>query len=288
MLDGECSAPSWSTPHPPSLRSGTFSHTGRRGRPAGEKGNRFTAAGNHHRSRLTEALIWRLSFSPCGRRWPSRSEAQARPDEGCWPERGAPSWNTPSSVPHSSKGMKKTKFLYPPPFSLSHNLRHRLHGNLVRTGYQGGRRCRAGRVAETRLEIFIRGPGPLRGSPAPAEATAGAPTIGQDHRRGAGKAPNIYFTRCRPSAPLPDCLNSQTEKSGRGNGETCAQYSPHRDRSSILFRRRSSLCRNEQICEVASSKRSTSKRTAICPTQSTSASPPRQPRSPVASGGYRP
>ena len=86
-----------------------------------------------------------------------------------------------------------------------HNPRHRLHGNLVRTGYQGGRRCRAGRVAETRLEIFIRGPGPLRGSPAPAEATAGAPTIGQDHRRGAGKAPYIYFTRCRPSAPLPDC-----------------------------------------------------------------------------------
>ena len=124
----------------------------------------------------------------------------------------------------SSKGMKKTKFLYPPPFNPSHNLRHRLHGNLVRTGYQGGRRCRAGRVAETRLEIFIRGPGPLRGSPAPAEATAGAPTIGQDHRRGAGKAPYIYFTRCRPSAPLPDCLNSQTEKSGRGNGETCIHY----------------------------------------------------------------
>ncbi len=90
----------------------------------------------------------------------------------------------------------------------------------MRTGYQGGRRCRAGRVAETRLEIFIRGPGPLRGSPAPAKATAGAPTIGQDHRRGAGKAPYIYFTRCRPSAPLPDCSrqgeffdNSQT-----GNG----------------------------------------------------------------------
>ena len=119
----------------------------------------------------------------------------------------------------SQHGMKKTKFLYPPPFRLSHNLRHRSHGNLVRTGYQGGRRCRAGRVAETRLEIFIRGPGPLRGSPAPAEATAGAPTIGQDHRRGAGKAPYFYFTRHRPSAPLPDCSrqgelfdNSQTRK----------------------------------------------------------------------------
>ncbi len=48
---------SWSTPHPPSLRSGTFSHRGRRG-------SRFTAAANHHRSRLTEALISRLSFSP--------------------------------------------------------------------------------------------------------------------------------------------------------------------------------------------------------------------------------
>ncbi len=185
----ERGAPSWNTPHPPSLRSGTFSHTGRRG-------DRFTAAGNHHRSRLTEALISRLSFSPCGRRWPSRSEAQARSDEGCWTECSAPSWNIPSSVSAPSTGMrKKTKFLYPPPFRLSHNLRHRPHGNLVRTGYQGGRRCRAGRVAETRLEIFIRGPGPLRGSPAPAEATAGAPTIGQDHRRGAGKAPYIYFTR---------------------------------------------------------------------------------------------
>ena len=74
--------------------------------------------------------------------------------------------------------------LHPPPFRCFHNPRHRPHGNLVRTGYQGGRRCRAGRVAETRLEIFIRGPGPLRGSPAPAKATAGAPTIGQDHRRG--------------------------------------------------------------------------------------------------------
>ena len=252
---GRSAAPNWSTPHPPSLRSGTFSHTGRRG-------DRFTAAGNHHRSRLTEALISRLSFSPCGRRWPSRSEAPARSDEGCWTERGAPSWtpHPPSlrSVSHtgrrgrfrpaippfeitealisrlsfspcgrrwpsrseaqarSDEGVgrsaarqgtsphplrlpardeKKTKFLYPPPFRLPHNLRHRPHGNLVRTGYQGGRRCRAGRVAETRLEIFIRGPGPLRGSPAPAEATAGAPTIGQDHRRGAGKAPYIYFTR---------------------------------------------------------------------------------------------
>ena len=119
----------------------------------------------------------------------------------------------PASVPHSSNGMKKTKFLYPRPFRCFHNPRHRSHGNLVRTGYQGGRRCRAGRVAETRLEIFIRGPGPFRGSPAPAKATAGAPTIGQDHRRGAGKAPYIYFTRCRPSAPLPDYLNGQT-----GNG----------------------------------------------------------------------
>ena len=33
-------------------------------RPAGGRGSRFTAAGNHHRSRLTEALISRLSFSP--------------------------------------------------------------------------------------------------------------------------------------------------------------------------------------------------------------------------------
>jgi hypothetical protein len=36
--------------------------------PHGEKGNRFTAAANHHRSRLTEALISRLSFSHRGRR----------------------------------------------------------------------------------------------------------------------------------------------------------------------------------------------------------------------------
>ena len=57
MVEPERGAPSWSTPHPPSLRSGTFSHTGRRG-------HRFTAAGNHHRSRLAEALISRLSFSP--------------------------------------------------------------------------------------------------------------------------------------------------------------------------------------------------------------------------------
>ena len=71
--------PSWSTPHPPSLRSGTFSHTGRRGRPAGEKGNRFTAAGNHHRSRLTEALISRLSFSPLWEKVaePERSAGEA-------------------------------------------------------------------------------------------------------------------------------------------------------------------------------------------------------------------
>ena len=48
--------PSWSTPHPPSLRAGTFSHRGRRGRPARRRGRRFTAVGNHHRSRLTEAL----------------------------------------------------------------------------------------------------------------------------------------------------------------------------------------------------------------------------------------
>ena len=32
----------------------------------------------------------------------------------------------PASVPHSSNGMKKTKFLYPRPFRLSHNPRHRL------------------------------------------------------------------------------------------------------------------------------------------------------------------
>ena len=119
----------------------------------------------------------------------------------------------------SSTWRVRQRIFHPPPFGLSHNPRHRPHGNLVRTGYQGGRRCRAGRVAETRLEIFIRGPGPFRGSPAPAEATAGAPTIGQDHRRGAGKAPYIYFTRHRPSAPLPDCSrqgeffdNSQTRK----------------------------------------------------------------------------
>ena len=37
---------------------------GEKGRPAGGRGHRFTAAGNHHRSRLTEALISRLSFSP--------------------------------------------------------------------------------------------------------------------------------------------------------------------------------------------------------------------------------
>ena len=79
---GRSAAPSWSTPHPPSLRSGTFSHRGRRGAP------RHCHA-NHHRSRLAEALLSRLSFSPCGRRWPSRSEAQARSDEGCWTERGA-------------------------------------------------------------------------------------------------------------------------------------------------------------------------------------------------------
>ena len=139
----------------------------------------------------------------------------------------------PSSVSAPSNGMKM-KFLYPPPFRLSHNLRHRLHGNLVRTGYQGGRRCRAGRVAETRLEIFIRGPGPLRGSPAPAEATAGAPTIGQDHRRGAGKAPYIYFTRCRPSAPLPDCSRQGVffDNGQTGNGawqwrSLCSMLVPH-------------------------------------------------------------
>ena len=72
---------------------------------------------------------------------------------------------------------------------------------------------------------FHPSPGPLRGSPAPAKATAGAPTIGQDHWRGAGKAPYIYFTRCRPSAPLPDCsrqggsLTIARRESGRGNGE---------------------------------------------------------------------
>ena len=146
---------------------------------------------------------------------------------------------TPPSVPHSSNGMKKTKFLYPPPFRRFHNPRHRSHGNLVRTGYQGGRRCRAGRVAETRLEIFIRGPGPLRGSPAPAKATAGAPTIGQDHRRGAGKAPYIYFTRCRPSAPLPDCSrqgeffdNGQTRKRAWQQRSLCLPSL--RDRPEVL------------------------------------------------------
>ena len=34
------------------------------GPPPGRRGNRFIATANHHRSRLTEALLSRLSFSP--------------------------------------------------------------------------------------------------------------------------------------------------------------------------------------------------------------------------------
>ena len=38
---------------------------GEKGPPGrGRRANRFTAAGNHHRARLTEALLSRLSFSP--------------------------------------------------------------------------------------------------------------------------------------------------------------------------------------------------------------------------------
>ncbi len=117
-----------------------------------------------------------------------------------------------------------------------------------------------GRVAETRLEIFIRGPGPLRGSPAPAKATAGAPTIGQDHRRGderstAGrrKANDLAF-RARnarshsgglgrrhtftlrgadpaprfPTAPeWESSLTTARRESGRGNGEACVESPLH-------------------------------------------------------------
>ncbi|HET9538606.1 MAG TPA: hypothetical protein VFP43_25215, partial [Mesorhizobium sp.] len=77
--------------------------------------------------------------------------------------------------------MKKTKFFIHPLSAASIISGIALAGTWCAPGIREGGGAGAGRVAETRLEIVIRGPGPLRGSPAPAEATAGAPTIGQDH-----------------------------------------------------------------------------------------------------------
>ena len=90
---------------------------------------------------------------------------------------------------------------HPRPFGRSHNPPHRSHGNLVRTGYQGGRRCRAGRVAETRLEIVIRGPGPgsrlprTRQRPPWGPRRAGKNTGGGEERSTAGrrKANDLAF-----------------------------------------------------------------------------------------------
>ena len=45
--------------------------------PQGEKGESLhCATANHHRSRLTEALLSRLSFSPLGRSEPERSAGE--------------------------------------------------------------------------------------------------------------------------------------------------------------------------------------------------------------------
>ena len=46
--------------------------------PLWRRRNRFIATANHHRLRLPEALVPRLPFSPCERRWPSRRRGRMR------------------------------------------------------------------------------------------------------------------------------------------------------------------------------------------------------------------
>ena len=143
----------------------------------GEGGNRFTATANHHRSRLTEALLSRLSFSPCGRRWPSRSEAQARSDEGCWTERGAPSWSTPHppslrSGTFSHRGRRGNRFIATPITTVRDWLKRCYRALLLPLVGEGGR-------AEAK-----RRRGRMRGAGRSAARQAGTPPIrlGFEHR----------------------------------------------------------------------------------------------------------
>ena len=199
----ERGAPSWNTPHPSRLRLDTFSHTGRRG-------NRFIATANHH-LRFCGRETPRLSFSPCGRRWPSRSEAQGRSDEGCWTERGAPSWNTPhpsrlrlDTFSHTGeKGEPLHCHGQSPPFEISRSadiapLLLPLAGEGGRAGAKrrGGRMRGAGRSAARQAGTplirlgFASTPSPTRGE---GEAL---------HRHGQSPS-EILRTRKRRASPSP-------------------------------------------------------------------------------------
>ena len=135
----------------------------------------------------------------------------------------------------------RQKFFHPHSFRRSHNPPHRPHGNLVRTGYQGGRRCRAGRVAETRLEIFIRGPGPSSRLPHTGRGHRGGPD--ERARTPAGRwegAINLLYEVLtqRPASrllPRGRSLTIARPETGRGIGEACAQI--HRDHGAESRRR---------------------------------------------------
>ena len=90
--------------------------------------------------------------------------------------------------------------LHPPPFRCFHNPRHRSHGNLVRTGYQGGRRCRAvaWRKRGWRLSSEARArfaAPPHRQRPPRGPRRSGKTTGGGDERSTAGrrKANDLAF-----------------------------------------------------------------------------------------------
>ena len=136
----------------------------------------------------------------------------------------------PSSV-RSQHGMKKTKFLYPPPFRLSHNPGIAFTGTWCAPGIREGGgagpvawRKRGWKFSSEARARFAAPPHrqrPPRGPRRSGKTTGGA--LGRRHTftlRGADPAPRF------PTAPDRECsLTMARPETGRGNGEACAQCS---------------------------------------------------------------
>ena len=133
----------------------------------------------------------------------------------------------------SQHGMKKTKFLYPPPFRLSHNPGIALTGTWCAPGIREGGgagpvawRKRGWKFSSEARARFAAPPHrqrPPRGPRRSGKTTGGA--LGRRHTftlRGTDPAPRF------PTAPdRESSLTMARRESGRGNGEECAQCSPH-------------------------------------------------------------
>ncbi len=217
MVEPERGAPSWSTPHPPSLRSGTFSHTGRRRGTASPP--RQSPPFEISRSADIAPLLLPL-VGEGGRAGAKRRRGRMR-GAGRSAARQA---GTPLIRPALSNEMKM-KFLYPPPFRLSHNPGIAFTGTWCAPGIREGGgagpvawRKRGWKFSSEARARFAAPPHrqrPPRGPRRSGKTTGGA--LGRRHTftlRGTDPAPRF------PTAPDRErSLTMARPETGRGNGE---------------------------------------------------------------------